>query len=245
MVAGWDPYSHYGAESSVGLLNQSFPAIEWLELDTLKAFREYALQIVKFNKVYDMVFENHVLKSFILAAPGLSEAVIGGKLWDIYAKNATDLLIVDLPASGHALSFFQSPLGLQKIFKFGFIKRDVARILELFESPSTRLDLVALPEELALEESRQLKEEIDKIKKLRFGFLHLNQMTPDFGDPKNERSELQSILKDYQNRREEDERSQTWAKEQLGLPIVCTKEYPSEKLVDIIQTISTHLESAE
>lgn len=92
------------------------PNIDLIELETLAAFREYVVKVVRFEKVYDVVFDNPVLSTFVAAAPGLSDTVIGGKLWDLWDNKTYDLLVVDLPASGHAYQFFQSPLGVKKYF---------------------------------------------------------------------------------------------------------------------------------
>ena len=101
VFASWSPF-----DSS----NQSLPEenheIETVHLETLSAFREYALHILKFNKLYDIIFDNPVLKTFVKAAPGLSETVIAGKVWDLYDNGNQDILIIDLPSSGHAFSFF-------------------------------------------------------------------------------------------------------------------------------------------
>ncbi len=177
-LAQWSPYEDSEAPSTL-----PFSGVRWLPLETLGAFREYALHIVKFEKLYEVVFDNRVLKTFIKAAPGLSETVIAGKLWDTVDNKEQDLLIVDLPSSGHTLSFFQSPLGIQKIFQFGFVNENTKKICRLFSDPKTRLDLVTLPEELPVTECAELKTKLEKMHPFHFGFLHVNQCTPKFSIP--------------------------------------------------------------
>lgn len=174
-VVGWQPL---GKDEPPPVAREL--GIDWIGLETLAAFREYALQIIRFQKLYDSVLDNKVLRTFVLAAPGLADAVVGGKIWDLYHNARYDTLIIDMPSSGHARSFFKSPLGLQKIFKVGFIARDTERVCALFRSPETRLDLVALPEELPLVECRELKESLAPLHPFSFGYLHLNQCLPDW-----------------------------------------------------------------
>src|SRR6185295_6148648 len=132
------------------------------------AFREYALHVLKFDRIYQAIFENHVLKTFIQAAPGLSETVIAGKVWDLFEHGKQDLLIVDLPASGHAFSFFQSPLGIQKVFSTGFVHKEAIKISQMFENPNVRIDLVTLPEEMPIVESLQFHEKLSRLYPFHF-----------------------------------------------------------------------------
>jgi len=154
-----------------------------IRLETLSAFREYVLNILKFEAVYNAVFDNQVLRAFIQAAPGLPETVVGGKIWDMYDKREQDLILVDLPSSGHAVTFFSSPLGVSKLFSVGIIHRETEKILKMFRGEDTRIDLVALPEELPLVECIQLKAQLENLLPFHFGFLHLNQCLPRFPVP--------------------------------------------------------------
>jgi anion-transporting ArsA/GET3 family ATPase len=190
-VASWSPFTSQ-SESAL----EKIYSIQSIQLDTLSAFREYALKILKFDKIYDAVFDNHVLKTFIRAAPGLSETVIAGKIWDLYTHGEQDILIVDLPASGHAFSFFQSPLGIQKVFSKGFVHREAEKVCEMFQANDCRIDLVTLPEEMPIVESIQFHEKLMNLYPFHFGFLHVNQCTPDFPIP--EHSFFQNLPREVQ-----------------------------------------------
>jgi hypothetical protein len=177
-VVSWNPLEAHAAPEE-----GDRAGVKSIHLETLAAFREYAIQILKFETIYHVVFDNHVLKTFIKAAPGLAETVISGKIWDLYDKREQDLLIVDLPASGHAVSFFQSPLGIQKIFAVGFVHKEAGKIAHMFEAEDTRIDLVVLPEELPLVEGRELKEKLEGLFPFHFGRLHVNACTPSLPSP--------------------------------------------------------------
>ncbi len=179
IVAAWDPLDLARIPAGNSLLS----GIESLVLDTRTCFREYALLTVKFEKLYDIVFENHVLRTFIDTAPGISDTVIAGKLENLVETHEYDLVVVDLPSSGHTLSFFQSPLGIRKIFSVGSVHRDVVRILDLFQGPKARLDFVSIPEELSVTENAELKKKLSNVFPMSFGFLHMNQLIPPFDLP--------------------------------------------------------------
>lgn len=172
-VAAWNPY---GSEKPPF----DFPGIDFVGLETLACFREYILKILRFEKIYQTIFDHQVLRSFVQAAPGLSETVISGKIWSLVDSDTYDLVVVDLPSSGHTVTFFQSPLGIYDLFPVGFIHRESKKIIEFFQSEQARIDFVTLPEELPTTETRELYKSLRTVANLPFGFIHLNHCTPDF-----------------------------------------------------------------
>jgi anion-transporting ArsA/GET3 family ATPase len=236
-VASWNPFDPYA-----GPLPEN-QGIRWLPLDTLSCFKEYVLHILKFEAIYNTVFDNHVLKSFVRAAPGLAETVIAGKIWDLYHRAEQDLLVVDLPSSGHALSFFQSPLGVQKIFAIGFVHKEAGKISDMFASASTRIDLVALPEELPLVESKQLRDKLAALHPFHFGFLFLNQCTPEFALPQTEN--VPEVVREcrwrYEERLQQEKDTLSFA-EAIPLPKRRIPRFPSADLRDTLHQVAQHLE---
>jgi len=204
-VASWNPF-----EESTPPAGEVAAGIEWLPLDTLSAFRDYILHLLKFEKLYDSVLDNRVMRAFVLAAPGLSETVIAGKIWDRIEHNRQDVLLVDLPSSGHAVSFFQSPNGVRQIFPVGFVHRETQKVLEMFKAPWARVDLVTLPEELPVIECLELKRKLEDLCPLNFGYTVVNQLTPDFPLP-DERArrtlptDASACLRRHESRRRQEE----------------------------------------
>ncbi len=241
-VAGWQPL---GKQTSAPLFESL--DIKWIGLETLSAFREYALQIIRFQKLYDSVLDNHVLRTFVSAAPGLADAVMAGKIWDLYQRKEQDILLIDMPSSGHAKSFFKSPLGIQKLFKVGFIARDAERVCELFRSPETRLDLVSLPEELPLVECRELKESLAPLHAFSFGFLHLNQCLPLW--LRSEDSTLQSVSDEVRtslqiwNSRLADQEQTLSLAQTVGLAELRHPRQCSNSWKENVENLASHLET--
>lgn len=220
--------------------------IEWLPLESSECFREYALKILRFEKVYDTIFENPVLKTFILAAPGLSQTVIAGKIWDLYENGHQDLLIVDLPASGHAYSFFQSPFGVKKIFRLGFVYKEALKIVTMFEDTNTRLDFVGIPEEMSVEENSQFYERLKKLAHFSFGYLHVNQCLPHFEAPSPGALNLLSpeIRECIQNQNalERLEKESLTLAKNLPLKMQEIPRFPELLEEEILNKIATHME---
>jgi anion-transporting ArsA/GET3 family ATPase len=240
-LVSWSPFD----EESISQ-NLSEFKIPWESLEATSCFKEYTLKTLKFEKVFDVIFENKILKAFIEVAPGLSETVIAGKVWDLYDRNEQDTLIVDLPSTGHALSFFKSPMGIEKMFATGFVHRQAAQICDMFISSDTRLDLVTLPEEMPILENKQFLEKLTELEKFPLGFLHVNQCTPDFPlpslSPKLLPKEIEECLWDHTLRKQREERALQKAAE-LPLTLKKIPRLTSEQLKDTVKQLAAQLEN--
>ncbi len=221
------------------VLERSFPEIPRMTLESLQCFKEYALKIVRFERLYHTVFDNPVLKTFLKAAPGLSETVMAGKIYDLVDKNEQDTLIVDLPSSGHAVTFFRSPLGIQKVFRFGFVYQDSRRIVDLFLSPQSRVDLVTLAEDLPLREVAELRTKLEKELPLPFGFFHLNQCCPV--DNLSVAGPLSALASELRERKAEEKKAEEILKGEI--PLLRHKESTAPRTREIVLEIAHRLES--
>ena len=238
-VVSWSPFNNPSENSAL----KDF-GIPWEQLDSVSCFKEYALKTLKFEKFFDAVFDNKILKAFIGAAPGLPETVIAGKVWDLFDRAEQDTLIVDLPATGHALSFFKSPMGIEKMFASGFVHRQAGQICDMFIDPRARLDIVTLPEEMPILETQQFVESALNLAQFPLGFLLVNQCTPDFPIPnplpKELSREVTDCLIDHQNRVR---RETLVLKEAHDLPLFLRKlpRFSTEVLKETIERLAESL----
>ncbi|HRK08587.1 MAG TPA: ArsA-related P-loop ATPase [Pseudobdellovibrionaceae bacterium] len=120
--------------------------------------REYVLHLLKLEKIYRMFFENRVMRALVNVAPGLNEIAILGKLTSglrrVGPRMAHQRMIVDLPATGHALAMLRAPLGLLEAVQVGPMasnSRDVHALL--CEPRATAMIVVTLLEELPVTET--------------------------------------------------------------------------------------------
>ncbi len=240
-VCGWNPFGDTAPPVPI-----SDPHIKWIPLTTMGCFKEYALHIVKFEALYEAVFDNPVLKTFLLAAPGLSDTVIAGKIWDLWDHGDVDLVLVDLPASGHAASFFRSPIGVQKVFTFGIVHKNTKKIQEMFRAPSVRLDLVTLPEELPVTEAPEPKPQLAALHPFRWGRLHLNRCTPPLASP-DEKSVLPAEAKaalEFHEARLAEEKEALSKTPRLEMPTTHLKRLASEERAETVYRLAEALEEA-
>lgn len=87
------------------------------------------------------------------AVPGIRDILVLGKVKQLERNRAADLLVLDAPAAGHAISFLQSASGLADAVRLGPIHNQAREVLELLGDPERcQVVLVTLPEETPVNE---------------------------------------------------------------------------------------------
>ncbi len=87
------------------------------------------------------------------AAPGIKDILILGKVKALERSGAADLIVIDAPAAGHAITFLLSVRGLLDAVRVGPINAQARDVLELLTDPErTTVVLVTLPEETPVNE---------------------------------------------------------------------------------------------
>jgi anion-transporting ArsA/GET3 family ATPase len=87
------------------------------------------------------------------AVPGMKDILVLGKVKSLDETRAADLIIVDAPAAGHAISFLLSPRGLLDAVRVGPINKQAADVVALLSDPARcQVMLVTLPEETPVSE---------------------------------------------------------------------------------------------
>jgi anion-transporting ArsA/GET3 family ATPase len=87
------------------------------------------------------------------AAPGIKDILVLGKVKQLERGGAADLIILDAPAAGHAVTFLMSARGLLDAVRVGPIQSQATDVLELLTDPARcQVMLVSLPEETPVNE---------------------------------------------------------------------------------------------
>jgi len=160
--------------------------ISLVRLDPELAFEEYVLRQIKFQFLYNAVFNNKYVRHFIDAAPGLAELLTIGKIWALVEdkarrgeKRAFDLVIVDAPSTGHSLSLLTVPQVVVDAVRVGPLKNNAQEILALIRDPLKTLTwVVTLPEEMPVNEAVEMEEKLVRDAKVGVGPVLLNGLWP-------------------------------------------------------------------
>ena len=87
------------------------------------------------------------------AAPGIKDILILGKVKQLERAGDADLLVLDAPAAGHAITFLQAASALLDTVRVGPINAQARDVLEMLEDHERcRVILVTLPEETPVNE---------------------------------------------------------------------------------------------
>ncbi len=87
------------------------------------------------------------------AVPGMKDILVLGKVKSIEEARTADLVIVDAPAAGHAVTFLLSARGLLDAVRVGPIRKQAQDVVSLISDPSRcQVMLVTLAEETPVSE---------------------------------------------------------------------------------------------
>jgi anion-transporting ArsA/GET3 family ATPase len=87
------------------------------------------------------------------AAPGIKDILILGKVKSLERSDSADLIVVDAPAAGHAITFLLSVRGLLDAVRVGPVNAQAREVLELLTDPARcSVMLVTSPEETPVNE---------------------------------------------------------------------------------------------
>ncbi len=174
-----------GAE--IGSLEENLWAVD---VRPAEALREYALMILKFESIYNAVFGNRLVGYFLRFIPSISEIVMLGKiLFHLKEKRPDgswrfDRIIIDAPATGHAITLLSVPQVIIDTVPPGPLANDATWMRDLLTDPKiTGTVLVSLPEELPVNETLELHEALTQKVKLTTSATVLNGfIAPRFTD---------------------------------------------------------------
>jgi len=131
-------------------------------------------QTVRAARVVKLILANQMVQTFLEVTPGAREIVVLSKV--VALCEEFDQVVVDMPASGHAIGMFKVPATAERLMRTGPIHDRAGEIMVALKSESTALGLVALPEEMVVNETVELYGKLDKLGHgLRVPFVFLNR----------------------------------------------------------------------
>ena len=137
------------------------PPVTAMCITASEALREYGMRTVRFETLYNAVFDNPVVRYLSAAAPAVQELNILGKIESLHRESIDpapgarfDLMLLDAPATGHAVALFESPRLAMRLAQAGPIHAMVERVWRLVTDPArTALNIVSLPQDVVVNES--------------------------------------------------------------------------------------------
>ena len=140
------------------------------------ALQEYGMMILKVRALYNAIFENRLVRAFLRGTPGLEAWSMLGKAFfhasPAHGEPDYDLVILDAPATGHALNMLRVPTVIQKIVPPGLLRREADRAIKMMrDEKKSGVVLVTLAEDMPVNETIELRDAL--VNDLELPILHL------------------------------------------------------------------------
>jgi anion-transporting ArsA/GET3 family ATPase len=147
------------ASPRLGLLIPPGARVSCLNIDVEYAVGPALGRLTGLPALSSAFVRSRALKAFVNTSPAVREMIVLDELRHVVEVNARDRapVLVDLPASGHALSFLDTPRSVHRMLRVGPLAQVARRAEELLHDPRrTEVVAVALPEELPVNETIEL-----------------------------------------------------------------------------------------
>jgi anion-transporting ArsA/GET3 family ATPase len=145
------------------------PELTTVSVDPDEAKREWLRYQLRSRTLAGVLGGSSLFQYLTAAAPGLTELVTIGKVWDLAqlepraGGQAFDLAIVDAPATGHGLAMLRAPSTYASIARVGPVGRQAGKIDSFLRDASqTGVLAVALPEEMPVNETVEFERALDR-----------------------------------------------------------------------------------
>lgn len=114
------------------------------------------------------------------ATPGIKDILVLGKVKQLERSNAADTIILDAPASGHAIGFLRAARVVLDTARSGPINTQAQEVLELLVDPArSQVVLVTLPEETPINETVETAYSLEEDVGIKLGPVIVNGVYPD------------------------------------------------------------------
>lgn len=105
------------------------------------------------RRIAKRLVSSGVLEVVATAIPGIREILVLGKVKQLERSDDVDLIVLDAPAAGHAVTFLTSALGLVDAARGGPLRAQAQEVVEMLRDPARcQVMLVTLPEETPVNE---------------------------------------------------------------------------------------------
>jgi anion-transporting ArsA/GET3 family ATPase len=189
-----------GAAARAGETETAVGESLWhLTIDPHAAMEDYLRHEVPGRLPGAVLTRSRAFEALAMAAPGLRELVTIGKVWELAQRPRRrrgaavyDLVILDAPATGHAIGLLAAARTFARVARIGPIARQAQKIDQaLRDRFFTSVTAVAVPEQMAVSETLSLQLTLADELDIALGAVIVNRVLP----ARFTRAELQAIAR--------------------------------------------------
>jgi anion-transporting ArsA/GET3 family ATPase len=180
-VAGQERMSRAFTRSGVGFSETELhDGLFGLSIDPERSLQEYLRQQIGSRPLANLLFHNRVFHYLAAAAPGVRELATLATAWERAQRERFDLVILDAPATGHALGMLRTPRTYGDIARVGPIRRQADKIDSfIHDRGRTGVLVVALPEEMPVNETLEFRDALRAQLHLEVDSVVVNGLYPE------------------------------------------------------------------
>jgi anion-transporting ArsA/GET3 family ATPase len=131
----------------------------------------------RLGKLADRLVKSGALDMIATAVPGIRDILVLGRIKALVNENAYDLIVLDGPASGHAVTMLHSAAGLRDSVGVGAIRQQADDVGEMLNDRAvTQVVLVTLPETTPVSESIETAFALEETVGVRLGPVIVNRV---------------------------------------------------------------------
>lgn len=152
-----------------------------IHLNLLETVTEYVGKKMRSMTIASWVAKAPFFKSLLHVIPGFNFVLYLGKTIDLLDKDPELVLVLDAPASGHALTMLSATHHFKQLFNLGMLKEDTLKMHQFMLNPNNvEITILALPGALATHEALELKESLKSLEYQNVEIVLNNSLQPLF-----------------------------------------------------------------
>jgi anion-transporting ArsA/GET3 family ATPase len=129
-----------------------------IALDLEECARGYIEKRLNSRLIAGWIVKTAFFRALVNMVPGFNYMIYLGKILEMGKENPKLIIVLDAPASGHALTMVESTSNFQQIFESGVVFDDTVKMLGKLNDPEyTKIHVVSLPSLMSWQEAMELK----------------------------------------------------------------------------------------
>ncbi|HVN88384.1 MAG TPA: ArsA family ATPase [Candidatus Binataceae bacterium] len=229
-------------------------------LDRQESVEEY-LGFVVARPLLHAVFATSFYQYFVHAAPAVRELLTVGKIYHEIERRSPDLprwdlIVVDLPASGQALSMLKMPFAARETFGNNLVGSEALEVGRFFrDRAKCAMVIVTTADHLAMTETLDIRRQLEELEIATAGVVFNRAARSRFeesdiaamlkvgatGSQYSTMSKLEGIARSELNRRMRERRALGILRRQMSVPILSLFEEPSGPTLEVATRLANQL----
>lgn len=133
--------------------------VKEISLDLEECAQGYIERKLGSKMIGSWIVKTPFFKALVNMIPGFSYLIFLGKILEMGKANPRLIVVLDAPASGHALTMVEATTNFQQIFESGLVFEDATKMLSRLNDPTyTKIHVVSLPSLMSWQEAIELRE---------------------------------------------------------------------------------------